>query len=168
MSDNINNNVPSRHNNMCGECSIKYEYLEERVKALEGYDREVRDTKLNEVNTTLTRLNLLLEVQEKSIERVLNELGESRKSYESSLKEKDETLQKLTNNILEISNTLESYSETQKSLQKSISKLNDRVDEIADRSKLDFITIVKNGLISLFTGAVSCGIIYLIITNLKN
>ena len=143
-------------------CEIKFNEVYRRLDAVEKYNTEKQDEKINTIDKMMVKFEMLF-AQQNETNKTMNETNkvilerfeEDRKENIKVGKERDAIIKELSQNVMKTTEELVNISDQQKKLSKEI-------ETISEKGKLDMPMIVKNIIITALTGS-SVAFIYFIV-----
>lgn len=143
-------------------CEIRFEEVYRRLDAVEKYNTEKQDEKINSIDKMVVKFEMLF-AQQNETNKTMNETNkiilerfeEDRKENIKVGKERDAIIKELSQNVMKTTEELVKINTQQEKLSKEI-------EIISERGKLDLPMIAKNIIITGLTGSTVAFIVFLI------
>lgn len=155
-----------------GVCLAKFTELEKRVEKIEIHDSEKQDEKLNMIDKMMVRFEMMFESQnetnkqiferqEQTTNSILEKFAEYREENKKTGQERDGLIKELSDNMLKISDGMTQMNQKMEKNDKKMETIDKKIESIDEKSKIDFMVIFKNALISFLLTGFGAGIAYI-------
>ena len=149
-------------------CSHQFNEVFRRLNAVEKFDRELLDGKLDTFTQAITKFEVLLSKQDETIKGIMDKFDEYRKDNIEVGKQRDLVVKELSYNVMKTTQQLVTINNQQNALSGKIEKISEDVKTANEKYKIDFQAIWKNVLTTLITTGTIGFISFLIYTYAKS
>ena len=149
-------------------CSHQFNEVFRRLNAVEKFDRELLDGKLDTFTQAITKFEVLFSKQDETIKGIMDKFDEYRKDNIEVGKQRDLVVKELSDNVMKTTEQLVTINNQQNALSGKIEKISEDVKTANEKYKIDFQAIWKNVLTTLVTTGTIGFISFLIYTYAKS
>ena len=149
-------------------CSHQFNEVFRRLDAVEKFDRDLLDGKIDTFTQAITKFEILFSKQDETIKGIMDKFDEYRRENIEVGKQRDLVVKELSDNVMKTTEQLVTINNQQKALSDKIEKISDDVKTANEKYKIDFQTIWKNVLTTLITTGTIGFISFLIYTYAKS
>ena len=149
-------------------CSQQFNEVFRRLDAVEKFDRDLRDGKLDTFTQAITKFEILFSKQDETIKGIMDKFDEYRKENIEVGKQRDLVVKELSDNVMKTTEQLVTINTQQNALSDKIEKISEDVKTANEKFKIDFIAIGKTVLTTLITTGTIGFISFLIYTYAKS
>ena len=143
-------------------CEIKFNEVYRRLDAVEKYNTEKQDEKINTIDKMMLKFEMLFAQQNETNKTMLERFEEDRKENIKVGKERDAIIKELSQNVMKTTEELVNISDQQRRLSEKIELVSEEVKTSNEKGKLDLPALAKNIITLAITGG-SVGFIYFIV-----
>lgn len=149
-------------------CSHQFNEVFRRLDAVEKFDRDLLDGKLDTFTQAITKFEVLFSKQDETIKGIMDKFDEYRKENIEVGKQRDLVVKELSDNVMKTTEQLVTINNQQNALSDKIEKISEDVKTANEKFKIDFIAIGKTVLTTLITTGTIGFISFLIYTYAKS
>ena len=149
-------------------CSHQFNEVFRRLDAVEKYDKDLQDGKLDTFTQAITKFEILFSKQDETVKGIMDKFDEYRRENIEVGKQRDLVVKELSDNVMKTTEQLVTINNQQKVLSDKIEKISDDVKTANEKYKIDFQSIWKNVLTTLITTGTIGFISFLIYTYAKS
>ena len=149
-------------------CSHQFNEVFRRLNAVEKFDRELLDGKLDTFTQAITKFEILFSKQDETVKGIMDKFDEYRKDNIEVGKQRDLVVKELSDNVMKTTEQLVTINNQQNALSGKIEKISEDVKTANEKYKIDFQAIWKNVLTTLVTTGTIGFISFLIYTYAKS
>ena len=149
-------------------CSHQFNEVFRRLDAVEKFDRDLLDGKLDTFTQAITKFEILFSKQDETIKGIMDKFDEYRRENIEVGKQRDLVVKELSDNVMKITEQLVTINNQQKTLSDKTEKISEDVKTANEKYKIDFQAIWKNVLTTLITTGTIGFISFLIYTYAKS
>lgn len=149
-------------------CSHQFNEVFRRLDAVEKFDRDLLDGKLDTFTQAITKFEILFSKQDETVKGIMDKFDEYRKENIEVGKQRDLVVKELSDNVMKTTEQLVTINNQQNTLSDKIEKISEDVKTANEKYKIDFQSIWKNVLTTLITTGTIGFISFLIYTYAKS
>ena len=149
-------------------CSHQFNEVFRRLDAVEKYDKDLQDGKLDTFTQAIVKFEVLFSKQDDTIKGIMDKFDEYRRENVEVGKQRDLVVKELSDNVMKTTQELVKINDQQKAFSDKIEKISDDVKTANEKYKIDFQSIWKNVLTTLITTGTIGFISFLIYTYAKS
>lgn len=149
-------------------CSHQFNEVFRRLNAVEKFDRDLLDGKLDTFTQAITKFEILFSKQDETIKGIMDKFDEYRRENVEVGKQRDLVVKELSDNVMKTTQELVKINDQQKAFSDKIEKISEDVKTANEKYKIDFQSIWKNVLTTLITTGTIGFISFLIYTYAKS
>ena len=149
-------------------CGHQFNEVYRRLNAVEKFDRDLLDGKIDTFTQAITKFEILFSKQDETIKGIMDKFDEYRRENIEVGKQRDLVVKELSDNVMKTTEQLVTINNQQKTLSDKTEKISEDVKTANEKYKIDFQAIWKNVLTTLITTGTIGFISFLIYTYAKS